>query len=420
MRKYISYLSAILLCISLLAPSKSEAQTLLPIPPQSSTFGMTRGYWFTAPVGFTVVSMRIPTGVSGNFQSAAILHLPGGPPPSYAGNTNTFNILQYFLSVPGTAAMPCAVPIQGGQTYMILGARSTSSNSASCTNTNSYGAYSGTFYPSTVCGNSMNLTRAGFQDHICQGTIYNVWQEPVNNYYISRVELMVSCGILPAELSAFEAKPSGNQVKLKWTTASENDFAYFEIERAVDRLEAEEYSKWAGNQTVEYIETSDGFIKAEPQSPIINIDEWQNKDFETIGTVRATGKPDTEANYTFNDPSPETGFSYYRLKQVDVNGSATYSYVAEARFKMEESRLLKFGPNPVVDQSRMEIVSIESQTANMEIFNSAGQSALKKDFVLAPGVNKMDLDLQELPQGTYFVKIRLAEGKSLSSTLVKM
>ena len=83
----------------------AQAQTLLPIPPQSSSFGNTRGYWFQAPIDFTIVSIYVPTGVPGGYQSSQIIRL-AATPPSYPANTNTYTNLFYAQNVTVSRPSP--------------------------------------------------------------------------------------------------------------------------------------------------------------------------------------------------------------------------------------------------------------------------------------------------------------------------
>ena len=89
---------------------------------------------------------------------------------------------------------------------------------------------------------------------------------------------------LPIQLVAWEGQCDGRVVLLKWTTASEQDNAYFTIEKSRD-----------GN-------------------------EWS-----AIGTVPGAGNSSQMISYSFTDDAPQ-GLGYYRLRQTDINGTNTVSY----------------------------------------------------------------------------------------------
>jgi hypothetical protein len=121
--------------------------------------------------------------------------------------------------------------------------------------------------------------------------------------------------ILPIELSAFNAVKNNNSVKLDWSTMSETKNKVFEIERSNDAMVYKKISEVNGN--------GDSHQK----------NEYSNIDF-----------------------LPEDGVNYYRLKQIDFNGSFKYSDIVSVNF--EKSAPL-FYPNPAKD-----LITIKSESAN--------------------------------------------------------
>ncbi|MDO7875683.1 FG-GAP-like repeat-containing protein [Hymenobacter sp. ASUV-10] len=93
---------------------------------------------------------------------------------------------------------------------------------------------------------------------------------------------------LPVELLSFTATAEGPAARLRWTTASEQSSARFDIERSLD-----------------------------------------GKEFAKIGAKKAQGTKASPTDYTFRDSTiPSTSQpSYYRLRQVDLDGTASYSPV---------------------------------------------------------------------------------------------
>jgi len=95
---------------------------------------------------------------------------------------------------------------------------------------------------------------------------------------------------LPIDLISFsgELDPSGSIVILNWTTASQINNDYFEIQRSTD------------------------------------VEEWQ-----TISTIEGEGNSNTETTYMSLDLQPTSGISYYRLKQTDYDGmTETFNPIA--------------------------------------------------------------------------------------------
>ncbi|MBC6696506.1 T9SS type A sorting domain-containing protein [Hymenobacter puniceus] len=91
---------------------------------------------------------------------------------------------------------------------------------------------------------------------------------------------------LPVELSSFSAQRKGGVVQMAWTTASENNSSSFLVERASD-----------------------------------------SREFAAIASVPAAGYSQMVRTYSATDQKPLTGNNYYRLKQLDRDGTFAYSQV---------------------------------------------------------------------------------------------
>ncbi|WP_299819788.1 GDSL-type esterase/lipase family protein [uncultured Pontibacter sp.] len=99
--------------------------------------------------------------------------------------------------------------------------------------------------------------------------------------------IMSVLGTLPVELVSFDGKfVEGKGVELHWKTASETNNAYFEVQRSEN-----------------------------------------TSNFTTIGTEEGAGTTQGQTTYTYLDTNAPTGNVYYRLKQIDLDGSSVYSKV---------------------------------------------------------------------------------------------
>jgi hypothetical protein len=124
-------------------------------------------------------------------------------------------------------------------------------------------------------------------------------------------------GALPIELIDFNATVSGKNVKIRWETASELNNLYFVVERSTNALL-----------------------------------------FDDIGTVMGAGNSNTYLKYSFTDTVPLNGVSYYRLTQVDYDGSSTSSNIISLARTNDMDSTLEFMvyPNP----NNGDVVKIES------------------------------------------------------------
>jgi hypothetical protein len=110
------------------------------------------------------------------------------------------------------------------------------------------------------------------------------------NYRIDDVIIQASVP-LPVEWLAFDARSGGRDVLLHWATASETGNAWFEVQRSTD-----------------------------------------GRDFHWIGTVPGGGNSAVRRDYHFSDAQPFAGTAYYRIRQVDEDGGASFSPLRAIRF----------------------------------------------------------------------------------------
>jgi hypothetical protein len=114
----------------------ASATAQIPLPTYGNTFtaNLTRGYWFQAPVGFTIQGLSVPNEASQPFQVVEVINL-GAAPPAYPG-TVVGTQLFYDNSTAGGSIIPCNIPVAPGDYIGILGACNDSLGS-----TNSYNSY---------------------------------------------------------------------------------------------------------------------------------------------------------------------------------------------------------------------------------------------------------------------------------------
>lgn len=159
-------------------------------------------------------------------------------------------------------------------------------------------------------------------------------------------------GGLPVELTQFDATTEGSKTQLTWSTASEKNNEGFEIERGADGAK-----------------------------------------FEKIGFVKGNGTSNETKQYTYEDNRLSSAVTYYRLKQVDFDGTFTYSKVVSV--VGEGSTKLKAYPNPVATVLMLETAI----KGNYEVINLLGQTVLRGQ------ATAQMIDVSALPQGNYILKV---------------
>ena len=126
-------------------------------------------------------------------------------------------------------------------------------------------------------------------------------------YFLEAIKRYQTINIpVPVELSFFNAFIKDNKVVLTWRTESEINSFGFEVQRR--------------------------FI---------------NQNFEKIGFVKGNENSAEPANYTFKDDNPGIGVIFYRLKQIDRDGSFEFSPIVDIEMMAPTKFVLKQNfPNP--------------------------------------------------------------------------
>jgi Secretion system C-terminal sorting domain len=168
---------------------------------------------------------------------------------------------------------------------------------------------------------------------------------------------------LPVKIESFLASLNANNtVTLNWVSSVEIDSYHYSIERS-----------------------NDGTI------------------FSEAGVVKAAGSSGTAIRYSFTDNAALNGAAFYRLKQIDKDGSFEYSKIAYVNNSKSNGKAAKVFPNPFT--SHIQVVGITSaELANkalVRVFNATGQSVAYR----ITGANSIALE-PSAPRGLYIVKVK--------------
>ncbi|NOX18338.1 MAG: T9SS type A sorting domain-containing protein [Chlorobi bacterium] len=184
---------------------------------------------------------------------------------------------------------------------------------------------------------------------------------------------------LPVELVAFTGYADNNEVFLNWSTATETNNYGFEIERLIPD---HRYSADAG---------------------------W-----EKLGFVEGHGNTSSPKDYSFVDSNPAIGNIFYRLKQIDVDGTFDYSPIVEVENNFElKYSLSQNYPNPFNPTTVLEYSVPESSAGNnvvLKVYNSLGMevAVLVNDKAEA-GIHKITFDASDLPSGIYLFSFQAGD-----------
>lgn len=173
--------------------------------------------------------------------------------------------------------------------------------------------------------------------------------------------IMTSDGMvtLPVTGLTFSGRSEGKMIYLNWSTTSEINSHYFELER-----------------------NSDG------------------KSFKTIGKVEAAGNSYSTRNYSYVDMNAPSGLSLYRIKQTDENGKFSYSRILPIHVNL--ASIAKLSPNPAYDEITLQLPAELNGPYEYKVHDAKGNLVKNADN-LQNGSSSIRID--NLPTGTYLFSL---------------
>ena len=166
---------------------------------------------------------------------------------------------------------------------------------------------------------------------------------------------------LPVSLVDFEVKKSESGHLLNWTTASEENFDYFDIQRA-----------------------------------------GENQKFESLHFLSGQGKSEILQYYQFEDEKPLLGENYYRLAMVDLDGSLEYSKVISLLSHQKESVFIF--PNPVKGRLFIQLSNLRPSGETLSIFSNTGH-LMWRENISGDTEDLWECDTSNWPTGLYFLQV---------------
>lgn len=184
---------------------------------------------------------------------------------------------------------------------------------------------------------------------------------------------------LPVELMYLRAFKQGNNVLLEWATAMEENNAGFEIQVSEDGFNF---------RKLDFVPTQNG------NTVLKQVYKYIDKENGKYGT------------------------RYYRLKQIDVNGTFEYFGPSVVIFSEVASQVKAF-PNPFTTEVTLDIAAAQNGKVQVTMYSAIGRQVLERSFTVEKGFNTEVLNINDdLPHGVYFIKVHL-DGKVHQLKLLK-
>lgn len=179
---------------------------------------------------------------------------------------------------------------------------------------------------------------------------------------------------LPVEFTSFTGWNDNTVNVLQWITETELNNERFEIERSID--------------------LQDGFT--------------------TIGVVNGAGNSSEILTYLFEDTAPMLGINYYRLRQVDFDGTFAYSKIIAIDVKGSKGAQVFF-PNPTLDVVSYQFNTTQKEALNISVMDVLGKTLAETVYQTHLGINTTRISLEAYPAGTYLIKVQDSSGAIIAT-----
>ena len=176
--------------------------------------------------------------------------------------------------------------------------------------------------------------------------------------------------LLPLKLVSFTAAADGHKVRLNWDIRNDQEIVRYEVEKSLT-----------------------------------------GTNFTFLHSVTSLQKP--QWIYTDFDTNPAVGWNYYRLKIIDKYGHITYSDIRRVRFE-DGLEQVKIFPVPTTD-----VLNIQLPTSYTKVMLQLISVDGKLISAGQPTGNIIQLNVRNLPGGTYVVRIIKSNGEAESYPFIK-
>lgn len=187
-----------------------------------------------------------------------------------------------------------------------------------------------------------------------------------------------NCSVLPLQdIKLSASRINGELVKLAWETKGETDSKGFTIEYA--------------------LALPDKFVAA--------------------GFMPSNTDGSFLKKYGYDHANAFEGVTYYRIKQMDLDGKFLYSNVVPVKGIAPDNELTVY-PNPANNIITARILSKGSGSAQLIVMDLQSRELIHKTILVEKGNNVQAFNLQSLPSGVYFLLLEIPDQKRLVQKFV--
>jgi hypothetical protein len=180
---------------------------------------------------------------------------------------------------------------------------------------------------------------------------------------------------LPVVLLNFDAHLQQNNILLEWSTSSEFNSSYFEIEKSFD-----------------------------------------GTNFRKVGRVTAAGISNSLKQYNYLDEEQPSEVNYYRLKMVDINGHVLYSDIKLVRNPGLNQNVYVLG-NPFNDEISLRFAKTPQTNVRIRLMNMEGKFLITSD-IKQLSQTQLNLNSSTINRGVYILQVE-ADERTFSRKIIK-
>ncbi len=214
--------------------------------------------------------------------------------------------------------------------------------------------------------------------------LLNIMASGVNPYTVSRsgftsfspFAVTMFMAVLPSASLELTGKNIGNDNQLQWTTAAETNSSYFAIETSLN-----------------------------------------GTDFTEAGRTGAAGNSNSKRTYSFVHKNIQQQSYYYRIRQVDIDGTIIYSTII--RINMAALKTATLYPNPMRGKTSVRFSLQQSSAISAVVINASGLQVYRFNQFYTKGEHTINLNLAVLPAGYYLLQLKDESGTVQTFQFVK-
>ena len=157
----------------------------------------------------------------------------------------------------------------------------------------------------------------------------------------------------------------------------------------------------------------------EEESALFVVEKSEDgKTYTDIGTLEAAGTSEDVRDYNFLDILANAERSYYRLKQVDVDGGFSYSdVVAVPQVYTNNFMVARMSNVATPDVFELTFDSMVAGDMTYAVSNLRGETVIRDELMVVPGLNDVAVDLSSQEEGIY--KLALTLGDEVETLVLK-